>query len=1024
VKQWQTVQIPLAAGLDTKSDPRARPLPSFEILRDAEWEETGGLQTRKPYATVGTSIDGGGELAEVRRIFDHGGELLAFTRDKLYAWGALQGAWVERAEHLAVQVEEVTRLATPADVQAADRAELGGIVVYVWTDTQGPRIAVHDAVTGAALIASQPLMSFGGNYLVRPRCVALDTKILVVGFSSASATTDTLNGFVSALAIDPTAPAIGAAIDLAEHPLDAGIENMLDVDRIPGQDRAIVVASTDIADSDPSAGFYFVWRVNADLTFTRAYKTRNSIGPIAASCDPEGTFVRIVRAGTAPSIRADLLDTTTLADVAGDVDVQIGTTAVAAVPNQIAVAHRTVPDGGQYRCYAFWSAGEDASSAGWQCKTNWIDTGGTQGAEALFVRRLGPASRAFVRDGRVFVWLAFGGETNYLTSFQGATQNSYFLYRDDGSLHAKAVSLTGGGLAAYKGHLPHVQQLGDELYVWAAIARRVIPLGTEHAGYDAGAIREVRATFDADAARRTARLGATTYLAGGEILQYDGRRLTEVGYHVAPWHLDFVAGFGGDLAGGTYAGKLSWRWDNAAGERDRSASPAVDSAPVDAGAGEGEVSFTSVPPLQVTHKADIVVEYWRTAVDPTPDAPFFRVTSGDPADVGADFNEFVWNEPTSDLLSTVADRIIDADLTQGEPHPANGGYIEGAAPPAATIIAANNDRLFLAGLAGDPDRVWYSRQRGDGEVAAFAPELVVPVPIAGGAITGLGFLNDSLIVFRATAIYAFAGEGYDNIGGGANYGPGRLLASDVGAVNHESIALTPRGLVFKSSKGWYLVNRGWSLEYIGGPVAAFDDEDVLAVHVLEDQHQIRCVTAARVLVLDYSVPSEGSPYGQWSEWTIAGAVHALVRGGVHHVAFADDVRAQRSDYTGIDYGLEAKLAPIKLNELQGAGSVRWLDVLGEYRGACRLQVQLYRDYEATPYQTVQWAPTLTVVGGPLQVSVGPRIPKCMAIGVHLKAIAAEGDGAPTTEAIKLTGLALEVGIDKGINRRLPAGQKA
>jgi hypothetical protein len=148
-----------------------------------------------------------------------------------------------------------------------------------------------------------------------------------------------------------------------------------------------------------------------------------------------------------------------------------------------------------------------------------------------------------------------------------------------------------------------------------------------------------------------------------------------------------------------------------------------------------------------------------------------------------------------------------------------------------------------------------------------------------------------------------------------------------------------------------------------------------------------------------------------------------MHGGVHHVAFEDDVQSQRSDYTGIDYGLEAKLAPIKLNDLQGAGSVRWLAILGEYRGACRVQVQLYRDYQSTPYQTEQWTPTPAVVGGPLQVEVGPSIPKCMAIGVHIKAIAAVGDGPPTTEAIKLTGLALDVGIDKGLNRRLPAAQK-
>ena len=1022
MKQWQTVQIPLAAGLDTKSDPRARPLPSFEILRDAEWEETGGLQTRKPYASVGAALDGGGELADVRRIFNHGGELLAFTRDKLYAHIPHMNAWVERAEYLAIKIEESTQLATANDVRCADRAELGGVVVYTWQDGNGGWIAVLDTA-GAAIIAPQRLAPLLGGVPVpmhRPRCVALETRILVFGmFSDAGGAGNAL--FASA--IDPAAPAIGEAVSLGNFEA-GGINFHFDVCRVRGQDRALVAISSIPHDAIITKG-YRIARVDADLTFAATQKTtRVSDGPIAVACAPESTFALVLHANnTSEKVLADLLDIATLGDVPGQVDVELGAfgPASSVLLTQVTAEFRTVPVSGQYRAYVFWTADERTDEGEWASTTTWIDTAGDKGTAATFVRRLGIASRAFERDGRIYLWGAFAGASQFepsSTVLRSQLQNSYFLYRDDATFHAKSVARAGGGLAYYRGHLPAVQDLGDDRYAWAAVIRRVIPLNAGAATYDAGAIREVAFAFDSDEARRTARIGGTTYIAGGEVLQYDGRRLVELGFHIEPWHL-FAANNLGDVANGTYGIKESWRWNNGAGERDRSASAIVGTFTV-AGGPHGIGSI--VLPLFQTHKLDAYVEMWRTQANPTLDSPFFLTTSRDPADVGVP-NSFVWNDPS--VWSTSAlDALSDADLAEGEPHQANGGYIEGMAPPAATIITASNDRLFLAGVAGDADRIWYTRHRADGEVAAFDGDLTVEVPPVGGAITGLGFLNDTLIVFRRHAVYALDGAGYDNLGGGVNYGPPRLLASDVGAVAHESIALTPRGLVFKSAKGWYLVNRGWSLEYIGAPVAAFDDEDVLAVHVLEDQHQIRCVTSARVLVLDYSVPTEASPYGQWSEWTIAGAVHALMRGGVHHVAFADDVRAQRSDYTGVDYGLEAKLAPIKLNELQGAGSVRWLDVLGEYRGACRLQVQLYRDYEATPYQTVQWAPTLTVVGGPLQVSVGPRIPKCMAIGVHLKAIAAEGDGAPTTEAIKLTGLALEVGIDKGINRRLPAGQKA
>ena len=45
---WQEVHIPLAAGLDTKQDPRALEAPALAVCRNVQFDETGGLQLRKP----------------------------------------------------------------------------------------------------------------------------------------------------------------------------------------------------------------------------------------------------------------------------------------------------------------------------------------------------------------------------------------------------------------------------------------------------------------------------------------------------------------------------------------------------------------------------------------------------------------------------------------------------------------------------------------------------------------------------------------------------------------------------------------------------------------------------------------------------------------------------------------------------------------------------------------------------------------------------------------------------------------
>ena len=49
---------------------------------------------------------------------------------------------------------------------------------------------------------------------------------------------------------------------------------------------------------------------------------------------------------------------------------------------------------------------------------------------------------------------------------------------------------------------------------------------------------------------------------------------------------------------------------------------------------------------------------------------------------------------------------------------------------------------------------------------------------------------------------------------------------------------------------------------------------MLAVDVVETQHQVRVLTPLRMLVWDYRV-------NQWGEWTITDGVHACMFGGRH-----------------------------------------------------------------------------------------------------------------------------------------------
>lgn len=995
---WQPVHIPLLAGLGGKTDRRAMEPPALAVCRDAEFEEAGGIQTRKPYTNWPKTP------SDLRRIVAHGDELLCFTKDRLYSWSEHEQEWVSKGEYLAPKVDESSVFVRSSEQSLCDRAEKDGVIVYAWLDAASASsvyIAAMDKTTGAVLV---PPRSVGANTTF-PRLVVTNTRILLFVIDSGT----TIHG----LSIDVSDyESLADSMAAATTSLVA-VNSCYDV-IANGSQAVLAVCRT---------ASYTVHRVDAALALAlSATKARTCDGPIAVSVAPTNV-VQIVRS-SGTSILGDLMtglfvDTYT--------NQAIGTAAGTPI-NQIAAAHRSTTDSGVYRCYVTWSAQETASgTVSFGTMSNWVSTGNTLGTAADFVGRTGVASRAFDHDGRVYVWLAFACESGASgmgepLGFRAQLQNNYFLYRDDGLLVGKAAMAKAGGFSQATGHLPHVQSLGSGAFAWCGSERRIISLGSKRGGYDARAPRDIVVTFDSNEARRTVRVGATIYVTGAQIMQYDGEGLAELGFHLYPWFFAAVDGGAGSKDAGAFTYKSTYSWTNAKGELDRSTTATAEQLTLAA----GRMVAISTVPLTVTSKtgdrSPVSVEIWVTEADPSVEAPFHLATSKDPA-ATSNPNRFLENDTTASFLPTFEDTLADDDVAVLEINPENGGVLENLSPPPASVIAASQDRVFLAGVPADPNRIWYSKLRTEGEIVSFHDALTIELPPIGGAITAVAFLDDTLVAFRETAIFAIPGEGFDNVGGGQNYGPARRLSADVGAVSAEAVAVTPAGLIFKSRKGWYLLGLGGQPQYIGDKVAEFDDDEIVAVHVLETKHQIRCVSAERVLMFDYLLQ-------QWSEWTIEDAVTACVWDGSYVYATAVQVKQELEAHAGGTHGLDVETGWIKLSELQGFGSVKELMVLGEIRSACDIRVRIAYDYKESDASGPTWVDdkympaTPMVVGGPLQFCHGPRYNRCQAIKVRLTAYASGSTTtAPAGEAVKLTGLSMSIGVQPGLFRRLPASQR-
>lgn len=1007
---WDLVHIPLAAGMQQKADPRAIEPPDLTVCKNAQFDEVGGIQKRKPYSDLAGSAP-----ADIRRLRVIDGELVAFTDDEVYSYSEANQAWTKVDDYWAVKTRETIVFDGTSDQIACQRAELGGVIVYAWmpaasgSSGTGTYLAALNKSTGS-VIAGPTLLSTINN----PQLIALKDRILFAGNLNTGTNSVVMKMLLPSNLDSSTAGEGFSGANQVTYTTTATVDGPV-LAKMPEQADKAVFVITDM----PTTNEYRLGIVtggssgNPSVSYT---DTTNNADYATVAAAPDGRII-VVRQN-AGSLVADVWTAAIAEDSMGNALMS------GVAPDYMAMAFSSTVSGGEYTAHVFASVNETETDTTTFIQHNTIDTAGSAGTEAKLLVNQGLASGAFDYDGNVYFWSVFADENiaqnsmSVSSTFTSQVQNTYALNRYDGELVAVASQRTAGGFGVGGWSPSHVQQISDtEFAVCLGQQRRVTKKR-----YTQKSPLDVVFSFDSDKARRTAQAGRTGYIAGGHVCQYDGKGVVEVGFHLFPWSLDgSMAGSGGALSAGDYTYKCTYRWLNAKGEQERSTTAtygtitaaASDKATIDSGCS----SMTrKKSPLD-----DPALEFWRSEVNPAVGADFYLVSSIDPWD-STNPNRYVENDPTAQTCASFDDDDSDATIRVFEANPENGGVLESVSPPAASIIYATQDRVFLAGLASDPYTVAYSLLRGDGEIASFNEGLAVSVPRDSGEITALSWLNETMVVFCEHGIYMLPGDGFDNLGSGQNYGPPRLISIDVGADCAEGVAVTPDGVFFRSLKGWYLLDRGWGVNYIGAAVSDYDSDTLVGVEVLAKQHQVRVVSTSRILVYDTLVK-------QWSEWEESGVVGSCIWQGKHLIATSDDkIKEQRTDHDGCNYSLDVETAWVKLSGLQGFSRARSIAILGEYRSAHQLRIRAARDFDevdsvASWFDDKLWTPSPATAGGPLQVKHRLSRQKCQAIKFRIT----DRDSAASTlpapgEALRLTGISLEYGTEKGL-RRLPAAQK-
>jgi hypothetical protein len=170
----------------------------------------------------------------------------------------------------------------------------------------------------------------------------------------------------------------------------------------------------------------------------------------------------------------------------------------------------------------------------------------------------------------------------------------------------------------------------------------------------------------------------------------------------------------------------------------------------------------------------------------------------------------------------------------------SGGVLASEAWPDLSQTVVTSKRVFgisklFSGL------VFYSKLFEDGVTPEFNSILSLSLGTEK-KLTAIGKIDDKVVIFEPNNIHVIYGDGPDNTGRGGDFST-YSISTKVGTEDPQSVVETPRGLVFKDKRGFYLLDRALDLHFIGEPIQDISlSMDVTSAQIITDQGEVRfCV---------------------------------------------------------------------------------------------------------------------------------------------------------------------------------------
>lgn len=331
----------------------------------------------------------------------------------------------------------------------------------------------------------------------------------------------------------------------------------------------------------------------------------------------------------------------------------------------------------------------------------------------------------------------------------------------------------------------------------------------------------------------------TDAISGGIVQSYDGLAAQEFGFFDTPSIALETNAASGDVDAGIHNYVVVFETKDSKGRSHFSRCSRVCSVVNDAG---DSVDIQITAPSVTNHKRNHV-SFTGTDLSNGAVARIYRTVAGGTqyhllASVRADGGASAHN------TLTYSDTTADADLESnpllyrqpGTPATALDRYHA----VAGRYVMRWKDRVFF--FRGNT--IFYSSFAVDGEAPWFNPAYRIVVDDGVGPITGLSQMDGILVVFKRNAVYLVDGDGPpENGGSGAEFSPPRRVMGEYGCVDPRTIITTPKGIMFRSSRGIELLNRSLQVDFIGQRVYRTVDAHPANGGAAFDRARGRCIWA-------------------------------------------------------------------------------------------------------------------------------------------------------------------------------------